>query len=480
MVRQAHRPERSRETVGFIALGCPKNIVDSERMLAEIAEAGFIITAQPDPPDVWRADVIVINTCGFIEPAKAEALEAIKHAIDCKHNGTVKKVIVAGCLSERSGTELFNQAKGIDAVVGLGQRDAIARIIKKTIRSKQPASFLSQSPHTVSDDRTRLLITPRHWAYLRISEGCNHRCSFCTIPAIRGPFRSKPRKLILAEAAELVSAGVVELNIIAQDTTSYGRDLKIKNGLSELVKELEKIPELAWIRLMYLYPTGITDRLIKTIVESKKIVHYFDIPIQHINDKILQDMRRPETKERICSLIENLRTNLADAALRTTLIVGFPGETDRQFNELLDFVKSVKFDALGAFKYYPESGTAAAEMPGQVPDKIKQQRLEELMLTQQKIAFAKNKNQIGRKLTCLVDSLETKSTARGRFYGQAPDIDSFCIIKSCSAKPGQFINTKVTDTKDYDLVVDPVRSKSHKSNENFRPKTLTSNGVEQI
>jgi len=456
MVRQAHHPEQNRGTVGFIALGCPKNIVDSERMLAEIAKAGFLITTEPDPSNVWRADVVVVNTCGFIAPAKAEALKAIKHAIDCKHNGTVKKVIVAGCLSQRLGTELFNQANGIDAVVGLGQRDAIAHIIKKTIRSKQPASFLGQSPHAINNDRARLLITPRHWAYLRISEGCNHRCSFCTVPAIRGPFRSKPKKLILDEAAELVSAGAVELNIIAQDTTNYGRDLKIKNGLSELVKELEKIAGLAWIRLMYLYPAGITDQLIETIAKSEKIVHYFDVPIQHINDKILQDMRRPDTKERICSLIENLRTTIPDAGLRTTLIVGFPGETDRQFNELLDFVKSANFDALGAFKYYPESGTGAAEMPGQVPDKIKQQRLKELMLTQQKIAFAKNKNRIGSKLTCIVDSAETKSSARGRFYGQAPDIDGICFIKNCSAKAGQFINTKAIDTKDYDLVVEQI------------------------
>ena len=450
-VRQAHQPERSRGTVGFIALGCPKNIVDSERMLAEIAEAGFLITAEPE-----NADVVVVNTCGFIAPAKAEALEAIKRAVDRKRNGTVKKVIVAGCLSERLGMKLFNQTNGIDAIVGLGQRDEIARIIKKTIRSKKPASFLSQSPHAISNDRNRLLITPHHWAYLRISEGCNHHCSFCTVPAIRGPFRSKPQKLILAEATELVSAGVVELNVIAQDTTNYGRDLKIKNGLVILIKELEKIAGLTWIRLMYLYPAGTTEQLIEAIAKSEKIVHYFDIPFQHVNDKILQDMRRPDTKERICTLIENLRINLPDAVLRTTLIVGFPGETDRQFNELLDFVKWAKFDALGVFKYYSESGTDAAEMPRQVPDKIKQQRLEELMLSQQKIAFTKNKNRIGSKLTCLVDSVETKSTARGRFYGQAPNVDSICIIKNCSAKAGQFINTKVIDTKDYDLVVEQI------------------------
>lgn len=438
-------------TVGFVALGCPKNIVDSERMLAEIAEAGLLITSEPD-----NADVVVINTCGFIAPARAEALEAIKHAVERKLNGPVKKVIVAGCLCERIGEQLFNQTDGIDAIIGLGQRDNIARIIKKTLVAKQPAAYLAQSTHAINDDRARLLITPRHWAYLRISEGCSHRCSFCTIPAIKGRFRSKPRGLVLAEAAELVGAGVVELNIIAQDTTSWGRDLKIKNGLASLIRELEKIAGLKWIRLMYLYPAGITDRLIETIAESEKIVHYFDIPIQHINDKILKDMRRADTKERICRLIERLRKNLPDVVLRTTVIVGFPGETDRQFDELLEFAKWAKFDALGCFKFYAESGTAAAKMPGQVPDKIKQQRLEELMLSQQKIAFAKNENRIGTELACLVDCLDSEEIGRGRYYGQAPDIDSVCIIKNCSVRPGDFINTKVVDTKDYDLVVEQV------------------------
>ena len=440
-------------TVGFISLGCPKNVVDSERMLAEIAQAGFLITAEPD-----NADVVVINTCGFIAPAKAESLEAIRHAVDCKLNGTVKKVIVAGCLSERLGEQLFTEVDGVNAVVGLGQRDNIARIIKKTLSSAQPTAYLNRRPHTTSDDRTRLLITPGHWAYLRISEGCNHRCSFCTIPAIKGPFRSKPKELVLAEAAELVSAGAVELNIIAQDTTYYGRDLKIKNGLAALVSELEKITGLAWIRLMYLYPAEIDARLIETIAKVEKIVHYLDIPIQHINDKILKAMRRPDARDRLCRLIENLHSAMSDIVLRTTLIIGFPGETDRQFDELLDFVKWAEFDALGCFKFYPESGTDAAEMPAQVPEKIKQQRLEELMLTQQKIAFAKNKNRIGSELTCLIDSVDSEGLAPGRFYGQAPDIDSVCIIKNCSASSGQFINTKVVGTEDYDLLVEQISS----------------------
>ena len=459
----------------FVALGCPKNIVDSEKMLAEIAQGGFLIAEDPE-----NADVVVINTCGFIAPAKAEALEAIKHAVHCKLNGTVKKVIVAGCLPERLGRQLFEQADGIDAIVGLGQRDNIAQIIRKTIHSKQPVAFLDQSPHTISDDRARLLITPGHWAYLRISEGCNHKCSFCTIPAIRGSFRSKPEELVLAEAAELVSAGAVELNIIAQDTTHYGRDLKIKNGLSALLKRLEQINRLKWIRLMYLCPAGIDEKLIETIATSEKVVHYLDIPIQHVNSKILKAMRRTDTKDRLQRLIEKLHSAIPDCLLRTTIIVGFPSETDRQFNELLDFIEWAGFDALGCFKFYREFGTGAAEMPAQVPEEVKQQRLDELMLTQQKIAFAKNTKRIGGKITCLVDSVDpvrskprktkenlrantptsngvdNKGTGRGRFYGQAPDIDSICIIQNCSASPGQFIDTKVIGTKDYDLLVQQI------------------------
>jgi ribosomal protein S12 methylthiotransferase len=443
--------KKQKITVGFIALGCPKNLVDSERMLAEIAQAGFMITAEHD-----NADVIVINTCGFIAPAKAESLEAIKHAVDRKCRGPVKKVIVAGCLPEREGQQLFGQVDGIDAVVGLGQRDNIARIIKKTLSCGQPATYLDQQRGIIHDDRARLLITPGHWAYLRISEGCNHRCSFCTIPAIRGRFRSKPPELVLAEAAELVFAGAVELNIIAQDTTFYGRDLKIRNGLDGLVRELEKIARLSWIRLMYLYPAGIDDKLIETIAESEKAVHYLDIPIQHVNNKILKAMRRPDTKDQLKRLIEKLRCAMPDIAMRTTIIVGFPGESNRHFAELLNFIKWAQFDALGCFKFYAESGTVAAQMPGQVPEKIKQQRLEELMLTQQKIAFAKNKNRIGSKITCLVDSVNSDKLSRGRFYAQAPDIDSVCIIKKCLAKPGEFINTKVLGTKEYDLLVEKI------------------------
>ena len=435
-------------TVGLIALGCPKNIVDSEKMLAEIAQSGLLITAEPD-----NADVVVINTCGFIEPAKAEALETIKHIVDCKRKGTVKKVIVAGCLPQRWGQQIFNQVDGIDAVVGLGQRDNIARIINKTITSDKSSAYLTRGSRLINDDTARLLITGPHWAYLRISEGCNHRCSFCTIPSIRGPFRSKPKKLVIAEAAELASAGVVELNLIAQDTTYYGRDLKMNNALSSLLTELEKIERLKWIRLMYLNPAGINQQLIHTIAAGEKIVHYLDIPVQHANDKILKDMHRPDTKDKLQRLLEKLRSAVPDCILRTTLIIGFPGETDRQFAELLSFIKWAEFDALGCFKFYPESGTPAARMPAQVPEEVKEQRIEELMLTQQQIAFAKNKMRIGSKITCLVDSVDNKNNAQGRFYGQAPEIDGICKIKNCSEPPGRFIPVKVVGTNDYDLVV---------------------------
>ena len=451
MTRKTRKPV----TVGFIALGCPKNLVDSERMLAQVAQAGLLISPEPE-----QADVVIINTCGFIAPAKEESIDAIRQAVKAKRKGLVRKVIVAGCLPQRAGVELLGEVEGIDAIVGLDQRDAIAQIIQDTLAATGPSAYLGPVPCAVADDRVRLRIGPAHSAYLRISEGCSHRCSFCTIPAIRGPYRSKPPGLILDEARELVASGAVELILIGQDTTVYGRDLRARDDLASLLTQIEQIPGLAWIRILYAYPTGITNALIETIARSDRIVHYLDIPIQHASDTILKAMRRPDTNRRLRKLVERLRAAMSDIVLRTTLIVGFPGETQKEFDELVKFVEWAQFDALGVFTFYPESGTPAAGFPDQVPDETKQKRREELMLIQQEIAFAKNKQRIGSRLACLIDSVGSRGAARGRFYGQAPDIDSVCLIQGRSparrhpAKltPGQFVQAEVVGTQDYDLL----------------------------
>ena len=455
------RARQKEITVGFVALGCPKNTVDSERMLAEIVQAGFLLAAEPE-----RADVVVINTCGFIEPARIESLEAIEQAVANKKMGNVRKVIVTGCLSQRVGEPLLEEAAGVDAVVDLDHRDAIVQVIRDTLASDEPVVLHGPTPCTIADDRVRLRIGPAHSAYLRISEGCSHRCSFCTIPAIRGPFRSKPPAMVLEEARELVASGAVELNLIGQDTTLYGKDLKLKDGLASLLCEMESIRDLSWVRLLYAYPTGLSDELIQAISQSSKAVHYLDIPMQHASDRVLKAMRRPDTKEALYRLVERLRNAMSDIVLRTTVIVGFPGETQSDFDELIEFIRSARFDALGAFTYFPEAGTPAAEMPDQIPDEVKQARLDELMLAQQEIAFAENKDRIGSKLTCLVDSCDrasgrrsrrrSRASGHGRYYGQAPDIDSLCLIQRCSTRPGRFADVRVVGTQDYDLLVEQI------------------------
>ncbi|MFH1614221.1 MAG: 30S ribosomal protein S12 methylthiotransferase RimO [Planctomycetota bacterium] len=437
-------------TVGFVALGCPKNIVDSEKMLALIGQAGFVLTGDPD-----TADVVVINTCGFIAPAKAEAIEAIRHAIKQKRKGKVRKVIVAGCLPQRIGQKLLREVPGIDTLIGLAQRDRIAQIIKETLQSSgRQAEYFAPHDPAVHDDRGRLLITPAHWAYLRISEGCSRRCSFCTIPQIRGSFRSKPPDQVLAEAAELVDNGAVELNIIAQDSTCYGRDMNMPHGLSRLIARLEQIDRLRWIRLMYLYPAGIDEMLIETIASSKKVLHYVDMPVQHINDRILRQMHRPDTMEGTYRLVEKLRCAMPDVVLRTTVIVGFPGETRQHFEQLLEFITWAGFDALGCFRFYPEEGTKAAELPDQVEEEIKHARYDEIMRTQQQIAFTRCNERIGTGVLCLIDEVGSDSRARGRFYGQAPHIDSVSFIPNCKAAPGEFIKVRIVARDGYDLIAE--------------------------
>jgi ribosomal protein S12 methylthiotransferase len=448
-----NKNEQKSRSVGFIALGCPKNVVDSEKMLALIAEAGFVIDMDSD-----NADVVVINTCGFIKPAIDEATEIINQTLAKKRKGKIKKIVVAGCLPERMKQQFLEKFPKIDAVVCLGARDNIVNVIENLF-SENPAKFY-QSPadwvNTIQKDTDRFLITPSHWAYLRISEGCDRSCSFCTIPAIKGKFRSKPLDDIIAEANQLAGAGVVELSIIAQDSANWGRDLGEKNGLVKIINELEKIDRLKWIRPMYLNPSGITDELIEAIAKNKKVVHYIDMPIQHINNEILNAMHRPDTKEKITALIENIRKIIPDVVLRTTVIVGFPGETDQQFKELLDFVKQVRFDALGCFAFWPEEGTKAAQMPGRIPQKIKEERSDSIMLAQQQIAFEKNQSRQGQIIECLIDENQLGQPAIGRYYGQAPHIDSICLIDNCTDPPGSFIKAKIANFKDYDLLAEKI------------------------
>ena len=440
-------------SVGFVALGCPKNVVDSEVMLSKIGQKGYIIGADPD-----QADVVVINTCGFIEPAKEEALDAIRQAIKQKKKGLIRKIVVTGCLSQRMGAGLLEKLPEIDAIVGLEGRDSIDTVIDRVLANQEGSEQnLSQDEHTtVHDDRDRLLINPPHWAYLRISEGCDRRCSFCTIPAIRGRFRSKPIEMIVSEARQLAENGALELSLIAQDSNSYGRDLGLKNGLVRLIEELERIDGLTWIRLMYLYPAAVDDALIEIIADSKKVVHYVDMPVQHINNDILRAMKRADTREHTMELVEKLRAALPDVVLRTTVITGFPGETEREFEELLEFIRWARFDALGAFPFYPEAGTAAAELPGQVDEATKIQRRDAIMLAQQEIAFAGADVMIGRELAVLVDEVYEARAGFGRYYGQAPHIDNVCLIQNCTADAGKFISARVTAREDYDLVVEPI------------------------
>jgi ribosomal protein S12 methylthiotransferase len=439
-------------SVGFVALGCPKNVVDAEKMLATIGQAGFVLSSDAD-----NCDVIIVNTCGFIEPAKDEAIDEIANAIELKNQGRVKKVIVTGCLAQRMGESLREEVEGIDAIVGLGQRDDIAWIIKETLQSPQSYSAYmeSVSEETELDDSARLLVTPPHRAYLRISEGCDRKCAFCTIPQIRGKFRSKPAKNIISEARELVENGAVELSIIAQDSNYYARDLNTNNGLIDLLTDLDKIDPLKWIRLMYLYPAEISDQLIERIAASSKIVNYIDMPIQHISDDILRAMRRADRRESTVSLVEKLRVAMPDVALRTTVIAGLPGETEEHFQELLDFIKWARFDALGCFTYYPEPGTAAAEMPDQVPEDVKSQRADAIMLAQQQIAFEKTKNMKGQTIDCLIDAMDA-NTGVARHFGQAPEIDSVCIIENCKAKTGDMIKAKITGADEYDLLAKQI------------------------
>ncbi|HEY7088852.1 MAG TPA: 30S ribosomal protein S12 methylthiotransferase RimO [Tepidisphaeraceae bacterium] len=465
------------KTVAFVSLGCPKNLVDSERMLGLLAEDGLVVT-----PDSSRADAIVINTCGFLEASKQESLQEIRDAVAMKEAGQCKRVIVAGCLVQRHKTDLLEEVPEIDRLVGVFDRDHIVEAVRGKENPRQGHGHYLGKYHDLSrdlakthglaslgskqtktnrlpvfeNDRGRLRLTPRHYAYLRMSEGCNQGCTFCTIPAIRGPMRSKPVEQILAEARELASDGAVELNLIGQDTTSYGTDIGYAAGLSGLLKTLDKqLPDVRWLRLMYAYPSCFTDEMIRAIAECDRVVKYIDMPLQHINDEILTKMRRRVTRKEVETLLTKLRDWIPGISIRTTFIAGSPGETEAQHQELVQFVKDFGFDMMGVFPYSAEPGTPMGRMADQISDDVKQQRVEELMLSQQEVAFAKAKSTIGKTIEVLVDRrADDRETFIARSTAQAPDIDSVVFVRGTKLHAGQFLNVSVTDYRTYDLVAE--------------------------
>jgi len=434
--------KRASKTVALVSLGCPKNLVDSEKILAHLAEDGYVVGAAPD-----EADVIVVNTCGFLSAARQESLDVIAEALEHKRSGRAKRVVVAGCLVNRDAERLYDLVPGIDAIVGVNDRDNIVA----AARGNRRVTLVGPCRGTIAGDAGRFRLTPRHTAYLRIAEGCSQRCSFCTIPAIRGPLRSKLPEDVLAEARELIDDGAVELNVIAQDTTGYGRDLPGRESLTRLLRRLDKLDGARWIRLMYAYPKRFSDSLIAAIAECERVVGYVDIPLQHIDDGLLRRMRRGAGRATTEKLLRKLRQRIPGVVIRTSFIVGFPGETDKRFAELLQFVREFRFDALGVFEFSPEEGTDAAGMASQVPEHVKADRAEQIMLAQQEIAFAANREKIGAAIEVLVDGRDPDGRCVGRYYGQAPDVDSVCLLKS-NHRPGSFVSAKVTGCDGYDLV----------------------------
>jgi len=438
--------------VAFVSLGCAKNLVDSENMLGRLAESGAVISA-----DESAADTVVVNTCGFLEASRTEAVEILEELAERKRAGELRRIVVAGCLVQRDGETLRERVPEIDALVGVNNRDDVVRAVWRHERDEKLDLYLGDYHAQPWSDRGRLRLTPRHYAYVRISEGCDQKCTFCTIPSIRGPMHCKSIDDLVAECRELTADGVRELVLIGQDTTSYGRDLAGDAGLADLLRRLDaECTEADWIRLMYVYPSVMTDEIIDTIASCERIVNYIDMPLQHISDRMLKAMHRRVTRAETEKLLEKLRTRIPDVAIRTTFIVGFPGETEEHFAELTAFVREFGFDAAGAFKYSLEPETPAGRMKDQVEEALKQERYERLMLAQQEVAFARARRLIGREFDVLMDARTGDGDGWvGRYYGQAPEVDAVCLSSAADDDlAGEFVAVRCVDADGYDLIVE--------------------------
>jgi ribosomal protein S12 methylthiotransferase len=441
-------------TISFVSLGCSKNLVDSERMLGLLGQEGYALV-----PDSEPADLVIINTCGFIDAARRESIGVIEEMLERKRSGEVRAVIVAGCLAERQKEALLDQFPEVDHVVGVFGRDEIARVANRLLGGLNEQRGLFR-PATVQaqDDRARLRITPRHLAYLKVSEGCDRFCTFCAIPLMRGKHVTKPIEMVVAEAEELAGDGVRELILVAQDMTYYGLDLYGRPRLAELLQAIGQVEGIDWVRILYCYPQFFTDELYDVLIHTEKIIPYLDMPLQHINDRLLKVMNRRHTRRETEAIITRLRATIPGLVLRTTLIAGFPGETEAEFTELLEFVAATKFERLGAFTYSLEPDTPAAKLPDHLPDEVKEERKARLMSEQQPIAFAFNQSLVGRTLDVRIDAPapEGRHLWLGRTYADAPDVDGTTWVRGTNFRPGDLVECDIVGAHEHDLIARPV------------------------
>ena len=459
--------------VGFVSLGCPKNLVDSEVMLGLARHAGHELT-----PDAADADVLVVNTCAFIDRAKQESIDTILEMAEYKKSGACRRLVVTGCLAERYRETLQREIPEIDAILGTGEVPDILRAIGHTDAAHSPASagvpmtfHRREAPDTPSDpalptyiydcDTPRTLTTPGHFAYVKIAEGCDYKCAFCIIPTLRGHYRSRPADSIVREARSLADRGVREIILISQDTTFYGVDRRERGALAALLRQLNAVDGLEWIRLLYLYPTTIDAETIEAIAASDKVCRYIDLPLQHASDAVLRRMKRPGTRRSYERLLTGIRERLPGVALRTTFIVGFPGESDADFDELADFVSIIGFDHLGVFTYSHEDGTSAYTLSDDVPAAVKRTRQRRLMSLQRRIVRKAQKRRIGTIERVLVDGLSTEHdlVLTGRLASQAPEIDPRVYLSDCDPaayRPGDFVTAEIVGARDYDLIARPL------------------------
>ncbi len=441
---------------GFISLGCAKNLVDTEVMLGILQEHGVELTANPA-----EADILIVNTCAFIQSAKEEAITTVLNMADYKETGRCRSLIIAGCLGERYDQELLDEIPEADAIVGTDAWDRIMEAVDETLRGKRV--ILKGKDLIYSAKTPRIRTTPEYTAYVKIAEGCDHRCAFCAIPMIRGKYISRPIEDICEEIHDLVSQGVKEINLIAQDTTNYGSDIYGEPSLARLLKEAVKEPELRWLRVLYCYPRSFTDELIETIASEPKICNYVDLPLQHASDAVLRRMRRGDTKESIRALLKKIRERIPGVAVRSTFMVGFPGETEEEYQELRSFLEEQRFDRVGVFTYSQEEGTVAGEMPDQVEEEVMQERYHDLMSLQSMISQEMNEAMEGRELDVLVEGRdeELENIAVGRSYREAPEVDGQAYIEGDEdSRPGDIVHTKVLQGFTYDVAVAPMKEEA--------------------